>query len=139
MFAIRRRVKVAATSVLRLPVTSVRCRSASFPHKRNYFNLPGLFDLLWPFSAEAASKRRWQLKSSISASLAFILLPSSPSLTRSLPQYVLLNSFSLADQKRKQKIKLFHPRIAELFQNGFVHNRKRGSTAAWRLGLWASG
>lgn len=107
MFAIRQRVKVAATSVLRLPVTSVQCQSASFPYKRNYFNLPALFDLLWPFNAEAASKRCWELKSSI-ASLHLTLLFSSHPLSQSLPQSVLLNR-SLADQKRKQKISCFIP------------------------------
>ena len=66
VFDIRQRVSGCRIS-LWLPVTSVHHPSISSPYKKNYFNLPTPFDLLWPFTAEAASKRCHRLKSVVTS------------------------------------------------------------------------
>lgn len=68
LFAIRRGAKVAATSVSPYLSHHACHRNTSSPYKRDYFNLPALFDLPWPFMTEAASKRCHELKSPISLS-----------------------------------------------------------------------
>lgn len=109
LFAIRRGAKVAATSVSPYLSHHACHRNTSSPYKRDYFNLPALFDLPWPFMTEAASKRCHELKSPISLSLA-LSRNAFFSCAQALPLSILFrqklgvaNILSPAHQERKQK------------------------------------
>lgn len=75
-----------------LPVT---CHSTCIvwtalpPYKRDYFKLPALFDLPWPFMAEAASKRYRELKSSIASSLSLSFALNLFFFSQALPLSIL--------------------------------------------------
>lgn len=114
LFAIQRGAKVAATSVSPYLSHHAYRRNTSSPYKRDYFNLPALFDLPWPFMTEAASKRCRELKSPIALSLSPSLSVSHSqrlfSRAQALPLSILFrqklgvaNILSASHQERKQK------------------------------------
>ncbi len=139
VLAIRRRKWLPPPSVW-LPVTSAQLWNVSSPYKRNYFNLPAPFDLPWPFTAEAASKRLHQkLQRFVSLSLIFLLSSTfSESLALSIlyrQKLGVANTLSLAHQKWKRKTRQIEICCGISFTNVGVNTEKR-SLMSYSLRNW---